>query len=327
MPVAVWSSPAFVEEARAWVADQVRPLGLRLTGDGEQPHCRPWSSAISFESDGGRLWFKVNGPGIRHEAALVDLLGDVVPDLVPEVVAADHDRAWSLTRDAGPVLRSVVPVDEQWPAWEGILARYAQAQLELARHRDAVAAAGVPEVSPTTLPRLARSLVAELAGRDPSDGGLSSEETTRLEARLSSYDGWCATLATSGVPDSVQHDDLHSSNVCWNGSIGDARIIDWGDATWGSPLATMLCTLNSLAFHADCADDDPRLARVRDAYLEPFTTFADRAELVELVTLARRTGAVTRALSYQHAFAGEPRSAEAEADWPVRGWLLEVLEP
>jgi hypothetical protein len=32
-------------------------------------------------------------------------------------------------------------------------------------------------------------------------------------------------------------------------------------------------------------------------------------------------------MSYQHAFAGEPRSAEAEEDWPVRGWLLELHEP
>ncbi|MGA9746229.1 MAG: phosphotransferase [Nocardioides sp.] len=327
MPVDLWSSPAFVEEARAWVAAQVEPRGLRLTGDWEQPHCRPWSSAISFESDGGRLWFKVNGPGIRHEAALVDLLGEVVPDLVPPVLAADHDRAWSLTRDAGPVLRSVAPADQLWSWWEGILSRYAEAQIELAGHRDSVLAAGVPEVSPATLPHRVRALVAELAARDPSDGGLTTEETDRLEALQPAYDGWCAALATSAVPDSVQHDDLHSSNVCWTGSVADARVIDWGDASWGFPLTTMLATMNSIAFHAGCEVEDPRVLRVRDAYLEPFTTRTDRAELVALVELARRTGTVGRALSYQQAFVGEPRSAEAAEDWPVRGWLLELLEP
>lgn len=326
MPVDLWTSDAFVAEARAWVADQVRPLGLTLTGAWEQPHARPWSSAISFESDGGRLWFKVNGPGIRFEAALLDLLAKVVPDLVPEVLAADHERAWSLTRDAGPVMRSVAPAEELWDWWEGILVRYAEAQVVLAGHRDAVLAAGVPEASPATLPGQARAVIEDLAGRDTSDGGLAADEIGRLEAALASYDAWCAALAASGIPDSVQHDDLHSSNVCWNGSVADARIIDWGDTSVGSPLATMLCTLNSIAFHTGREVDDPRVLRVRDAYLEPFTAFAGRSELVELVTLARRTGAVTRAMSYQHAFAGEPREAEAAEDWPVRGWLLETLE-
>lgn len=327
MPVALWSSDAFVDEARAWVADQVRPLGLTLTGEWEQPHCRPWSSAIRFESDGGRLWFKVNGPGIRYEAALVDLLSRVVPDLVPTLLADDTERAWTLTRDAGPVLRSVAPPEELWGAWEGLLARYAEAQLVLASHRASLLAAGVPEASPATLPGRAREVLADLAGRDPADGGLTPEQVASVEALLPRYDEWCAALATSGVPESAQHDDLHSANVCWSGSVETARIIDWGDTSVGCPLATMLCTMNSLAFHAGCALDDPRVLRARDAYLEPFTGLATRAELVTYVDLARRTGAVTRALCYQQAFHGEPRSAEAAMDWPVRGWLLELLEP
>jgi hypothetical protein len=326
MPVDLWTSAAFVEQARAWVAAQARALGITLTGDWEQPHCRPWSSAIRFESDAGRLWFKVDGPGIRFEAALVDLLGKLVPDLVTEVLAVDPERAWSLTRDAGPIMRTVAPADELWERWEGIVARYAEAQLVLADHRDALLATGVPEASPASLPRQARALLAELAARDPSEGGLTGEESARLEALLPEYDAWCAALADSAVPDTVQHDDLHSANVCWTGSVADARIIDWGDTSLGSPLATMLCTLNSVAVHTGRQVDDPRVLRVRDAYLEPFTVLAPRAELVELVRLARRTGAVSRALCYRHAFEGEPRTVEADYDWPVRGWLLETLE-
>lgn len=326
MPVDLWSSDAFVEEARSWVAEQVGPLGLRLTGEWEQPHCRPWSSAIRFESDGGRLWFKVNGPGIRYEAALVDLLSRVVPDLVPTLLADDTERGWTLTRDAGPVMRTVAPPQQLWERWEAIVVRYAEAQILLADHRRSMLEVGVPEVSPATLPGQARAVLAELAGLTPEDGGLTRDEVASLEELLPEYDAWCEALDHSGVPDTVQHDDLHSANICWNGSAGTARIIDWGDASVGCPLATMLCTLNSIAFHADLDIDDPQVLRVRDAYLEPFTAFATRSELVEQVTLARRTGAVGRALSYQHAFDGEPHAAEAELDWPVRGWLLETRE-
>jgi hypothetical protein len=66
--------------------------------------------------------------------------------------------------------------------------------------------------------------------------------------------------------------------------------------------------------------------RVRDAYLEPFTAYADRAELVRYVELARRTGCVARALSYQASLVGEPVATHAEYDFPVRSWFLELLE-
>ena len=65
MSVETWTSPAFGAQARAWVADRLaRQLGV-------EPHARPWSSAIRFETTAGRVWFKVNGTGTRHEATLV----------------------------------------------------------------------------------------------------------------------------------------------------------------------------------------------------------------------------------------------------------------
>jgi hypothetical protein len=66
--------------------------------------------------------------------------------------------------------------------------------------------------------------------------------------------------------------------------------------------------------------------RVRDAYLEPFTALASRAELERLVDLVRRTGCVTRALSYRAALSGEPAATHAEHDFPVREWFLAITE-
>jgi hypothetical protein len=79
--------------------------------------------------------------------------------------------------------------------------------------------------------------------------------------------------------------------------------------------------------HAGVERDDPQVQRVSDAYLEPFDAYGARDELRHWVSLARRTGCVTRALSYVHALEGEPESAFEELEWPVRGWLLEVLDP
>jgi hypothetical protein len=331
MSVELWTSAAFHDEAREWVVEQLAAHGARLTGEWDQPHARVWSSTIRYETTGGRVWFKVNGTGTAHEAALVRVVGERLPGLVPEVLAVDRARAWSLQRDGGPVLRELASPDGLWSRWEGIVARYGEAQIVLSAHRDAVLATGVSEVSPATVPVLARALLDELGSTPVGDGGLSGEEVDAVAALLPELDGWCAVLAGSGVPDSVQHDDLHSSNVCWTGSVETARIIDWGDATWGHPLATMLATMNSIAYHAGVYVDGqpvvaPQVLRVRDAYLEPFTAYADRADLVRYVDLARRTGCVGKALSYRAATAGAPLSVQAEMEFPVREWFLGLLE-
>ena len=128
MSVELWTSAAFRAEAEAWVASSLRPLGVRLTGRSEQPHARAWSSAIRFDVSGEqRVWFKVDGPGGRHEPALLRLLAERVPELVPGVVAVDVERGWSLCRDAGPMLREVRAADDSWDVWERVLVRYADA--------------------------------------------------------------------------------------------------------------------------------------------------------------------------------------------------------
>jgi hypothetical protein len=47
---------------------------------------RPWSSAVRLATSAGPVWFKVNGPGTAHEPALVRLLHERLPTLLPEVL-------------------------------------------------------------------------------------------------------------------------------------------------------------------------------------------------------------------------------------------------
>ena len=218
MSESVWGSAEFHAQVRAWAATQVESHGASLTGALDQPHLRPWSSAIRLGTTAGPVWFKVNGAGTHHEPALLTLLADRVPALAPEVLAVDRDRAWSLCRDAGPVLRQVLPAERSWEAWEAVAARYGAAQLALAEHREELLATGITEVSPRTVPGLARTLLDELAALPVDAGGLDAGQAARLCGVLPALDAWCEELAASPVPDSLQHDDLHSGNVCWTGS-------------------------------------------------------------------------------------------------------------
>ena len=310
MSVETWTSPAFGGQARAWVAERLAPLGVGADG-GRRAAARPAVvQRDPLRDHPGRVWFKVNGTGTRHEATLVRELDRLVPGLVPEVLAVDAARGWSLTRDAGRVLREAVPADALWGAWERLLPRYAEAQVALSGHRDELLATGITEVSPATVPGLARQLLDELAATPEDEGGLTPEQAAAAGAGAARC--WTTGARSSparGVPDSVQHDDLHSANVCWPGTAADARVIDWGDATWGHPLGTMLATLNSIAFHAGTYVDgrpatDPGAAAGAGRLPRAVHRFAAHADLVRGVDLARRTGCVGKALAYRAALPG-----------------------
>ena len=111
------------------------------------------------------------------------LLGELNPGLAPDVIAHDEARVWSLTRDAGPVLRAIAEPDGLWGCWERLLPWYAEAQLALAEHRSRLLATGVPDLGPTQLPVQYRRLLMELAGRAIEDGGLAPEQARRSGAR------------------------------------------------------------------------------------------------------------------------------------------------
>jgi hypothetical protein len=163
----------------------------------------------------------VNGSGTAYEARLVTLLGELYPGLAPEVLAHDEARAWSLTPDAGPVLRSVADPDALWEHWEGLLPRYAETQLALAAQRSRIFATGTPDRRPAQLRVEFRRLLGELAARPIEEGGLTAEQVCALERLLPDYEHWCDELASSPIQDSLQHDDLHSNNVCWPGDAND----------------------------------------------------------------------------------------------------------
>jgi len=320
----VWTSAAFLADVTSWVESAASEAGLRLAGPVELPHVRAWSSAMRFPTDDGAVWCKVNGPGTRFEPPLLRLLSTRVPGLVPRVLAVEEARGWTLMADAGPVLRTVARPADQWDRWCSLLEEYAEAQLTLAPHADALRRIGVEWLPPSAAPARLVELVATLAATPVEAGGLTTEETARLEQVLPRYASWAVELDASGVPPSLNHDDLHSSNV----SIGSTgmRVVDWGDAHVSHPFATMLVTLNSIAWHAGTTVDAPDVERVRDAYRGTFRSHGGTADLVRWVDLARRTGCLGRALAYVRALAGEPLSAHAELDWPVRGWLLELLD-
>ena len=78
----LWTDPEWLAGAHAWVEEQSDALGLVRTGDVEQPHVRVWSTVLKVPTTAGPVWFKANHGPLQHEAALVTLLAERVPDRV-----------------------------------------------------------------------------------------------------------------------------------------------------------------------------------------------------------------------------------------------------
>ena len=316
-----WLDPAWRAAALAWVEGQLHARDMRITGPVDQPHIRPWSTALSVPTDDGLLWFKAGGPGNAYEAGLLDALASWGTRGILAPLAVDVDRGWLLLPDGGTRLRETLDGAPGLAAWQRILGGWADIQRELTPRASALIAAGVPDRRPGRLPGDLETLI-----EDP-DAGLVAADRARLRALLPTYTRWCAELEALGVNASLQHDDLHDGNV-FVGPEGD-RIFDWGDASVAHPFGTLLVTFRSISNRGlgDGETERSSLSRLRDAYLEPWTDRHSRTDLVAAVQLAMRVAIVGRALSWKGALTGIPPDDHGEWSGNVGGWLLELFEP
>jgi hypothetical protein len=164
------------------------------------------------------------------------------------------------------------------------LPRYAELQLAAAPLADELLELGVPDARLSVLPGQLREVLAEPVR------GLTPEQRERMLAALPEFEAMCRELAAYGVPETIQHDDLHDGQVF----LHDGRYLffDWGDSCISHPFHSLTVTLRANAARLDLEPGGRELERLRDAYLEPF------GDLHEAADLAYRTGTVTRALAW-----------------------------
>jgi len=252
---------------------------------------RAWSTVLRVPTVDGTVWFKATAPGVRHEAALLRLLSERRPDLVPEPLALDEERGWMLLRDAGTPLLEVMREDGSVRRWLDVLPRYAELQLACAPDVEELLAIGVPDLRLATLPERYEEVA-----------------TGRFRGAAPLVRDFAAELAEFALPETVQHDDLHDRNV-FVGAEGGYRIVDWGDAVVSHPFLTLAVTLEGvIRWGLDDVEDSVDTAPFRDAYLRPFAGGRDLRRAVEI---ALRLGWAARAVATHAAGHEEPARVEA----------------
>jgi hypothetical protein len=305
-----WRQPAFRTDAEAWIDARLDECGLRRTGETEQPHAFWWSTAIRIPTSDGPIWFKATRPEGAFEARLTPLLASLWPDRTVEVLAVDGDRGWALTRDAGTRLRDLK--DGAVVAhWEQLLPRYAEMQAGLAGRVGELEALGVPSLR---LAQLATDLAALLDEPEllmtGQDGGVDGERRDALRARLAAFGEECRRLASYGIPETLQHDDLNDGNAFLRD--GHHVIFDWGDACISHPFHSLVVVLRSLAYRNAWQPGGPEVTQLLKAYLEPWSALGSRRELRAAAELARQTGSIQRSLAWRRGVLAMPQAYRDE---------------
>jgi hypothetical protein len=325
-----WTDPGWIASIVAWSRERLADLGRSVVGAVEQPHVRPWSTVFRIPTAHGPVWLKASRPGTAHEPRLLDAFTAWGVSHVLTPLATDPDRAWMLLEHGGPTLRQTRPDghgDRDLAAWEGILADYAGLQRSVEQRADDMLALGVPDGRPETLPDTLGRIVGddrwwELVGAD--DRAQADAARPRLRALADWTAQAAAELAGSGAPLTIQHDDLHGSNV-FMGPDG-VRFFDWGDAVVAHPFGTMLATLGSVGRATSIDPEGPGLRRLRDAYLEAWTDALPRAALREVLELALDLGRIGKAAAWARALDGlEPDRMAGFGDGPAM-WLVDLVE-
>ena len=289
--MAVWTDPGWLAEVHDWIHEQLSAAGLRATGSIRQPHVRPWSTVLRVPTAAGEYWFKANMPACAHEAAVVSVLASVRPDRVPELLAVDRERGWMLMGDGGERLREVIAREKTLQRWLDVLPEYAQLQIDLAGDADELIAMGSPDRRLETLASQYERLLDELDGFAESELGPLLVLAPRVRQM-------CEQLASYGIPETVQHDDLHDGQVFVRD--GAYLFFDWGDSCVSHPFFSMAVTLEGqLAWGLDDVEGSEDIRPFRDAYLEPFTRWAPSSALEEAHSVALRLGWICRALNWQ----------------------------
>jgi Ser/Thr protein kinase RdoA (MazF antagonist) len=192
--------------------------------------------------------------------------------------------------DGGLRLREIVERERSLSRWLELLPRYARLQIDLAGHADEFVALGAPDRRLAVLASQYEQLL------DDRVEGLPEDELRRLRALTAQVREMCDRLASYGLPETIQHDDLHDGQVF----VRDGRYLffDWGDACVSHAFFTMAVTLEGqLAWGLDDVEGSEDIGPYRDAYLEPFGAYATRPELEAAHTIALRLGWLCRALN------------------------------
>ena len=321
-----WVTDEWHADVRNWVDSQLARVGLEITGPIEQPHVRPWATALRIPTKNRTIWFKATTPGLGCEVRLTLFLSDLLPQHTPSVIASDNKRCWMLMDDMGETLRSRILTVSDLFWMDNAFEIYADLQKIAAVRIDDLSATGIPDRRLTPLrdqwDELIRDTDRLFIDQHDYDfiSGTHYSRALELWPEISKL---LAELESVGLPDTVVREDLHDANIFIKGN--SIILSDWGDSCISNPLCTLTVFLSSMTYRLGLDIDAPEIIAVHDRYLEHWEEFASRAQLAEAAKIAVRIGMLHRSLTWRNTIISAPEESVSEYADSASGWLDELI--
>ena len=210
-----WQRPGWRREALAWMKAQIGgPVnGLAWV------HTSDVGAVLTAQTGSGRVYLKAGEDG-REARAAVQIAAQI-PDLTPDILAADPERGWLLTRDAGSCLLES-PELSHWP----------EAVWKLVRVQTEVQLKGLPVHPFAALPQQARAL---LAPEVLAHWGLTGEQQAQVRGLLPRLLTVHAQVSVLELPECACHGDFHPNNALVKGNR--VRLFDGSEACTAHPFS------------------------------------------------------------------------------------------
>ena len=232
-----WDSPSeWHSEARGWVeANLPRSPGA---SEWRMAQIRSWSisSVWRLTRGGSRLYFKASPSYFASEVAVTRDVANHFPDASPALVAVEPERGWTLMEDLGDLTLAKADSADMWRETMRTIARVQRGYVERPESLEGM------NLERRTTRAIIESLESWL--KDPSRSALRTYQPEnekalgRLEPSLGAIDSMARGLDELGLPQTLEHGDLDSTNVFIRN--GAPVLMDWSDACISHPFFTPL---------------------------------------------------------------------------------------
>ena len=300
-----------------WLETVLKKNDISMIGEPRLAHKRPWSEVTEISTSEGKLYLKRQTSQLANEAKLLPFLASHFPESLPEIIAADSEQGLLLMRDAGVSLRSVMKNAPDIAHWQRVLYIHSQFQRQFIARTDELIRQGALDRRLSALPSSYVSLLPFAESLRPKEcEALNADESRKLRELSASFQEMCQTLEESGLPETVNHDDLHDGNVFVRD--GGYRIIDWGDCSATFVFFTLPVTLGVVADSLSLEEDSPEMLSLLDQSLSYWEDFAPKSDLLAVYRLAEKVNCINRALTWRQAIANIP-------DWHCNEYTESLL--
>lgn len=275
-----WWQEGWFSAASAWLREQAVELGREVFAPVQQVRSAYTSAILRVLTDAGYLYLKVVPDAFAHEITVTQRLAHSDSAHFPLVLATAYDRM--LLNDLGN--HQSPGTDTALARWEQIVQFYGELQASSAPSISHWRASGCADLKTERLASQIPQLIAQIPERlQGLPQQLSAEERSRLHTLAGLLASQCEELAQYGVPDALEHGDLHVGNVALYET--GFRLYDWSHACITHPFYGF----GSLLLDDDWFPEHPTsLSRLRDAYLETWTNYGPLNYLQEAFTLWQR---------------------------------------